>query len=658
MLIIDFETRSKVDLQTHGVYRYAEDPSTEILCMAWRDGISNKSGVWYPGDPVPDKVSRAIKDPNVKIAAWNAAFDRLIYDNCDHPFKPIPLNRWVCLSATARYNALPAGLDDCYRALFGKRGKDVRGKQLIDTLCKPDADGNFYSDAALLEALGEYCLQDVAASYECSAAMPAMPADHLLEYHVNERINDNGVCVDVKLCEAATSYADKERQELSLQLSKLTGGRITAPTQTQRIRDYVYTHSNQTVQNMMTVYKKGEAKRSLDKRIRENILNAADEHAIELPDTVYDVILCAHEGSNTSVSKFKRMVEIADPDTCRARGAFVYWGAQQTGRYSSRGVQLHNFRRDAFDETAAGMLKDRMMANRPLTHPMETLSRLLRSAIRPEPGNMLTVADWEQIEARVLPWLSNSQEALPRLDAFARGDDIYQITAEAIGVDDRQVGKVSELAFGFGGGVGAFNAMGRNLGVALPIRQVEDIVVRWRAANPWAVTFWKWLHTAAVSAIKNPHKRYYAGNVFFYFNSELVGGTLICTLPGGSRICYPMARLESDPMGRTVVTAMKANWKPAWDEKEWPRVTLWHGLLAENVTQATAAALLRWALTDIHMEGWDIVAHVHDEIVLEHDIKEAAEVKQAVERIMTEGPDWADGLPLAVDVKSMMIYGK
>lgn len=660
MLIIDFETRSKVDLATAGAYLYAEDPSTSILCMGWRDGITNKSGVWVPGQPVDRHLAAAFRNPEVMIGAWNANFDRLIYDNCEHPFPPLPLSRWVCLSATARLNALPAGLDNCHRVLFGgKRGKDVKGKQLIDALCTPDADGNFYFDLYLLLQLYDYCQQDVAAAHACWAQMRQPTKRERRDYHVNERINDNGVHIDRELCLAATEYAYAERKALSEELSRLTEGEITAPTQTQRIRDFVYSRVSSDTQRLMTVYKKGDKKISLDKRIRENILAAADDGSLTVPDTVYDVIMCAHEGSNTSVAKFKRMAERADTDTDRACGAFLHAGASQTHRYASRGVQLHNFRRDTFTPSTTEAIRRDMLEGKPLMSVMETLSKMLRSAITPEPGNCLVVADWEQVEARVLPWLTNDARAESRLKAFADGEDIYRITADAIGEADRQIGKVAELSLGFGGGAGAFASMARNFGVTLPVTQIKQIVATWRAANPWATSFWIDLSQAARNAMRRPDTPFYVGRVSYTFNPNLLGGTLVCTLPCGTTIQYPFARLEFDEQYQQhYISAIKANWTPAWDAKEWPRVRLWHGLLAENVTQATAASLLRTALADLHMLGWDIVAHVHDEIVMEVPIDMASEAERDMEEVMTDNRRWAEGLPLAVDVKVMKRYGK
>jgi DNA polymerase len=660
VLIIDFETRSKVDLKTAGAYTYAQDPSTEILCMGWRCGINGESGVWFPGDPVPKEVRRALRTKACLIAAWNANFDRLIWDDCEHPFGDLPLSRWLCLSATARVNALPAGLDDCFRCIFqGKRGKDVRGQQLIQTLCIPNADGTFTEDPELLKALGEYCLQDVLASYDCSRHMRPMDQGQRTEYHVNERINDSGVYIDVDFCEAATDYADSEREALSLELSRLTGGNITSPTQTQRIREYVYTRSNQEIQNMMTVYKNNEPKRSLDKRIRENIMAAVDDNTTELDPDVYAVIRCAHEGSNTSVVKFKRMVERADPVTHRACGAFMYAGASQTHRFASRGVQLHNFRRDTPDADRVATLRNAIMLGHPVKHPIDTLASMLRPAITAEPGNVLVVADWKQIEARALPWLSRKASAEPRLKIFADDEDIYQTTADALQAE-RQVGKVADLSLGFGGGAGAFTAMARNYGVTLPEHVVEQTVTGWRNANPWAVEFWRDLRLAATAAIKDPHQSKMAGRVHYRFRPDLLGGTLQCTLPCGNTIQYPFAMLEHDVIrDQLTISAIKANWTPAWGDKEWPRVRLWHGLLAENVTQATAASLLRYALTELHMRGWDIVAHVHDEIVLEVPLVAVEECIADVREVMEiNTPAWTLGLPLGVDIKAMERYGK
>lgn len=249
------------------------------------------------------------------------------------------------------------------------------------------------------------------------------------------------------------------------------------------------------------------------------------------------------------------------------------------------------------------------------------------------------------------PWLSARGQ--DKLDLFRAGDDVYKhnaaatfhVPVEEVSKDQRQLGKVQELACGYGGGVGAFNAMGRVYGVLLPEAESRRMVDAWRRANPWAVRYWQDLEGAYTRAMRNPNHEFSAGRVTYLFD----GQTLWYELPSGRILCYPYARLEADG-----VSYAKASWKPAADAKEWPRARLWRGLAAENICQAAANDILRAALRRV--EG--TVLHVHDELVLEVPEAQAEEAAQELKRVMCEPPAWAEGLPLDAEVGVMRRYGK
>jgi DNA polymerase len=280
---------------------------------------------------------------------------------------------------------------------------------------------------------------------------------------------------------------------------------------------------------------------------------------------------------------------------------------------------------------------------------------MLRPALIPAKGKHFVVADWSAIEGRVNPWLSNSKAGEDKLDIFRRKLDPYKVNAAAtysvayedVTGEQRQVGKVQELALGFAGGVGAFAAMGRAYGVHFEEAQARRIVDAWRRANPWAVPFWQDLEEAYTRAMRNPGHEFSAGRVAYLYD----GQHLWYALPSGRVLCYPYARLESDG-----VTYAKASWKPAADATEWPRARLWKGLACENITQAAANDILRHACRVMDAGGLEITLTVHDEIVVETDKPE--EVKQEMERIMCSPPAWAEGLPLAVEAEIMTRYGK
>jgi len=275
---------------------------------------------------------------------------------------------------------------------------------------------------------------------------------------------------------------------------------------------------------------------------------------------------------------------------------------------------------------------------------------MLRPALIPAKGKQFVVADWSAIEGRVNPWLSGRgedklQQFRDHLDPYiVNAASTFRVKYEQVDKSQRQVGKVQELACGFGGGVGAFAAMGRVYGLTLPEPEARKMVDAWRRANPWALPFWCDLELAYTRAMRNKGKVFNAGRIDYLFD----GQHLWYALPSGRVLCYPNAKFDEDGQ----ISYSKASWKPAADAKEWPRGRLWRGLACENVTQATAHDLLREALRRLS----DVVLHVHDEIVLESDRPE--EAKAELERIMTTPPAWAEGLPLEVEATIMGRYGK
>jgi DNA polymerase len=286
----------------------------------------------------------------------------------------------------------------------------------------------------------------------------------------------------------------------------------------------------------------------------------------------------------------------------------------------------------------------------------DVLKGMLRPSLMAAPGKHLVVADWAAIEARVTPWASNTNSGVAKLAIFERGEDVYKHNAAAtfrVSYDDvdkeqRQIGKVQELACGFAGGVGAFAAMGRIYNVILSESESRKMVDGWRRANPWAQVYWGALERAYLAAMRNPGREFSAGRVTYLYDKQ----NLWYILPSKRVLCYPFARFDDEGN----VTYAKASWKPAADAKEWPRARLWKGLACENITQAVANDLLRYSLRRLDEEGLDVVLHVHDEIVLETANPDDAAV--TLVNIMTTPPAWAAGLPLNAEVATMTRYGK
>ncbi len=605
---------------------------------------------WLPKFPFPERVARWTG----QIRAHNAAFERLIFWHVlDIPFA---LEQFFCTSAQARANCLPGSLEDIGRALSSKMKKDYRGSQLIRQLSIPRADGTFNNDPELMAEMIAYCEQDVRVMREISKAMRSLSDTELADYHVNERINDRGVGVDVPLCEAAIRHAESELQDIERLVCEITHNEITT-VRSPKMREWVLARVGPEAKKLMTVYKDGAAKFSIDKTVRANLL--AMDNPDELPPDVADVVQCADDLWASSVAKFSRLKQLAGEDS-RVRGAFIFAGGSATGRASSYGAQVHNFTRKCSaepDATRQALVRGHSIVPRYGKRVTDVLKGMLRPALVPKRDHVLVVADWAAIEARATPWLSADPLAEPVLDVFRAGGDIYKreaagiynTTPEAVTGDQRQIGKVAILSLGFAGGVGAFSAMGRAYGVHMNEHEAQRIVDRWRRANSWAVRYWQKLEDAYTRAMRNVNHEFIVGRVAYMFD----GQHLWYALPSGRVLCYPFARLESDG-----VSYLKAAWKPAQDAKEWPRARLWKGLACENITQATANDLLRHSLRELDRMGFDVVLHVHDEIVIECASEAAEFVAEHLHEVMCTAPDWAQGFPLNAEVKVMERYGK
>jgi DNA polymerase len=642
ILWVDFETRSACDLTVAGVYNYAQDASTDVLCMSY--AFDDEEVVtWTPEQPFPERVT----NHKGLIYAHNAAFERLIFWYVlQVNFK---LEQFYCTATQARANCAPGGLEDVGRFAGASMKKDHRGAHLVRQCCMPPYN------TELLPELIEYCEQDVRAMRAVSKGLRPLSAEELGDYHANERINDRGVLVDVPLCKAAMSYALQEAEEVQRIVVEVTKGEITS-VRSPKMREWVLERVGERAKALMLK----DDKYSIDKSVRANLL--AMEDPDEVPPDVAEVIQCADDLWASSVAKFSRLAKLADEEDDRVRGAFVFAGGSATGRASSYGAQVHNFTRKCAKEpeaVRAAMVRGHAVVPRFGRRVTDVLRGMLRPSLIPAKGKQFVVADWNAVEARVTPWASNQPQAQDVLDVFRAGRDIY--VREAAGIyripesqigpesDERQIGKVAILSLGFAGGVGAFAAMGRNYGITLPESDARRIVDAWRRANSWAVAYWQSLEEAYTRAMRNKGHEFRAGRVVYMFD----GQHLWYALPSGRVLCYPFARLEAEG-----VTYAKSAWKPSADAKEWPRGRLWKGLACENITQATANDLLRHALRGCEEAGLETVLTVHDEIVVECPTEKAEESREVLKALMCKPPAWAADLPLAVGAKIMSRYGK
>ena len=628
-LWIDFETKSNCDLRSKGVYNYAQDASTEVLCMSY--AFDDEDVVtWTPGQPFPERV----RNYTGLIYSHNAAFERLIFWYVlQINFK---LEQFYCTATQARANCAPGSLEDVGRFAGASMKKDHRGAALIRLMCVPP----FKHTPDLMAEMISYCEQDVRAMRAISKGLRPLSDEELADYHVNEQINDRGVLVDVPLCKAAIKYAAAELVEIEAIVQEVSEGAIVS-VRSPKMRQWVWDRVGEEARTLM----QKDDKISIDKTVRANLLNCDG-----VPEDVKEIIQCADDLWASSVAKFSRLAALADDEDERVRGAFVFAGGAATGRASSYGAQVHNFTRKCAGDPSAvrhAMVRGHAIVPRYGKRVTDVLKGMLRPALIPAHGRSFVVADWSSIEARVNPWLSGRGQ--DKLDIFAKGQDVYKVNAAAtfnvqiedVTDDQRQIGKVQELACGFAGGVGAFAAMGRVYKVNLPEPIARRMVDGWRRANTWAVPFWSELEEQYTRAMRNKGREFTAGRITYLFD----GQHLWYALPSGRVLCYPFAKLEQDG-----ISYAKSAWKPAQDAKEWPRARLWKGLACENVTQAVANDLLRHALRQL--DG--VVLHIHDEIVIETATPNPEELR----RVMCTPPAWANGLPLAADVKVMERYGK
>lgn len=659
MLYLDTETRSRCDLKTRGSYNYAMDASTELLCLSYAFDDEDVQ-TWVPGQPFPQRVADHFASGG-QIRCHNASFDRLIlwYVVCPDFNVPTPrLTSFYCTAAQARANCAPGSLEDVGRFAGASMKKDHRGAQLIRLLSVPQADGTFREDAALMQEMIDYCAQDVRAMRAISQAMRDLSAEELLDYHTNERINDRGLLVDVPLCHAAVRYSDDEMEDIQRRVVEVTGGAIKS-VRSPKMREWVLERVGPEALKLMVVYKDDVKKYSIDKSVRANLLAMDDPE--QVPPDVAEVIQCADDLWASSVAKFSRLASLADEEDHRVRGAFVFAGGSATGRASSYGAQVHNFPRACAEDpeaVRASMVRGHAIVPQFGERITDVLKSMLRPSIMAPKGRVLVVYDWSAIEGRVHPWLADSPLGEDKLDVFRSNRDPYKVNAAAtFGVayddvtkDQRQVGKVQELALGFLGGPGAFDAFGKVYGLRMSEAEVQAAVNGWRRANPWAAQHGQQLEAAIHAAMRRRGQESRGARIAYLFD----GQSLWYALPSGRVLCYPNARYDDEGN----VTYTKAAWKPKADATEWPRARLWRGLACENVVQATANDLLRHALRRLDAEGFDVIGHVHDEIIVECDAVDADRVSARMHEIMCEAPEWAQGLPLAAEGDVTVRYAK
>lgn len=543
-----------------------------------------------------------------------------------------------------------------------------------------------------LRTLMDYCAQDVRTEHDIARILPEWRSEGLEAFWANEHINDRGLVVDVKFARAAATYAEDEKKYFNARIDTLTNGEVTTPRQFQRIKAWALPRMCAEAVTLTEHYEDSVKKNTLDADARSNLLLRQSTEGDFLTPEVAEFIEILDMAGKSTISKYQAIINRAsacsDEALPRVRGLYMFAGAAQSGRFSSTGIQMHNLVR-AVPGTATKMIvafkrgdparidtaleewatatetKTGKPASREAIH---ALAQLVRPSITGCPDGHFDLAwcDWSSIEARVLPWLTLAPSAESRLEAFRRGEDIYLTTATGIlgreitkadEFERQAYGKVPELSLGYLGGEGAFAAMAKNYGVSLPAVRIRDIVRAWREANPWAMAFGQALEMAAIRAIEVPGSHFSAGRIYYHYNPDNLDGigALFARLPSGRDICYPGARTQvvvtKWGAAKLGITAFKAAWRPKKNATEWPRITLWPGLLSENASQAVATAdLLNVAILRLtHDYGLRVVGHTHDEILIE--TSEPERDSMWLKECMETSPDWpgADALPLKAE---------
>ena len=714
LCFIDAETRSPADVTVCGAYTYAHHPETDILVWAYAfdDGpVQVWSPIWAWGN---DKI-RPQKDPadllkhiadGGLVVAWNAFFDRLIWNQVmvkKYDWILLPIDQVLCAQAQAEANNLPGQLARAAMTINAPMQKDPKGKQLINLLSngtRANWDSEQFETSANMGHFRSYCAKDVDTMRAVWQRTRPLTEQEWHEYHVSERINERGVMVDVPFARAARQYAEVEAGDINTQLIEVTGDKQL--TLTTHLRKAAWLHEQlepdaelqELTRRPTPEGEENKPRYSCDRPTRDAVLEmiAQPEHAARFDrdhlDRVVQFLELIEAGNSAAVRKFTAIVNQAHND--RVYGAYSFNGGGQTGRFSSRGIQVHNIIRAPVDKDNPDRAIDAIEMIMDGAEPYELqlefgypVSRLLARLIRPTfiapPGKTLVWADWDQIEGRVLPWLANTDEAREKLAQYQIGVDVYSVTAarvlaqlggeqiDSVNDTQRQIfGKVPELALGFGGSVGALSAMARGYGVALAEDQKQPIVEAWRAENAWARYFWHELWAAAMQAYQHPGRIFHVGRVRYVFVSELMAGTLVAILPDDRLLVYPQFRHErvevevDKPVTRARRDRTSSRWVTTYMKgfgSGAKRVELWYGTLAENVTQGTAASMLRLALT--RLDPLDcVVLDTHDEIVAEVDEHKVDWMKERLREAMTELPEWAEGLPLTVSIESGAYYTK
>lgn len=638
-LSIDIETFSEASLSSTGVYRYAADPSFTVLLFAYSiDGEPAQVVDLAQGEALPTEVEAALSDPAVEKWAFNAQFERVCLSA--YLGEKLDPRGWYCSMVWSTYAGIPLNLAGVAQALHLEAEKMTEGKDLIRKFSQPckatKTNGgrtrNLPEHAMEdWETFKAYCIRDVEVERAIASRLSPlpMPAFEWENYWRDQRFNDLGVGIDVELASKAVEADLEIKEALYTQMRHWTG--VENPQSVTQLLGWLQEH--------------GAHLPSLAKADVASALEEAD-------GSVADVLAARLEIAKSSVKKYEKMLDCVCPDG-RAHGLLQFMGAGRTGRWAGRLVQVQNMPRQTFSdlEEAAALVKAGQadMLGVLWGSAPNVLSELIRAAFVAAPGSRFLVADFSAIEARVIAWLAGEQWVL---DLFKSGGDIYCETGSRMFGQEvkkhsplRQRAKVAVLACGYQGGVGALKAMGGEK-LGLSEDEMASIVDAWRKANPRIAQMWWDVNRAALEAIKNGTSQM-VGRIKVY--QKL--GALVIALPSGRELIYPSPRVGENRFGGESITFMGLGLN-----RKWGRIETYGGKLVENIVQATARDVLAHSMATLEAAGYPTVMHVHDEVITEVPYGRGSVDELCA--LMSQGPKWSKGLPLAAEGFESTYYKK
>lgn len=642
-LSIDLETYSDQPLAKTGVYRYVESPDFEILLFAYSvDGGSVQQIDLACGEKIPPAILAALEDDKVIKWAFNANFERI----CLSRFLGYPTgdylepDSWRCSMVWAAYMGLPLSLEGAGAVLGLEKQKLAEGKDLIKYFCQPCAPtkSNGLRTRNLPKhapdkwlTFKKYNIRDVETEMSIQARLLKYPVPDSVweEYRLDQEINDHGVGLDMELVRQAIQMDGRSRSELTQAMKELTS--LDNPNSVQQMKQWLADNGVETD--------------TLGKKAVAELLKTA-------PQQLQKVLTLRQQLAKSSVKKYQAMETAVCADG-RARGMFQFYGANRTGRWAGRIIQMQNLPQNHLDDLseARGLVRAGGFDALEMLYEdvPDTLSQLIRTAFVPQEDRKFIVADFSAIEARVIAWLAGEKW---RQDVFAQGKDIYCASAsqmfgvpvEKHGVNGhlRQKGKIAELALGYGGSVGALKAMGA-LEMGLQEDELPALVSAWRQANPKIVQFWWAVDHAVMDAVTRKTTTKTHGIIFSARN-----GMLFITLPSGRSLAYVKPKIGENRFGGDCIT-----YEGVGGTKKWERIDSYGPKFVENIVQATSRDILCYAMQTLRC--CSIVMHIHDEVVIEADRRMSL---QAVCDQMGRTPPWAKGLQLRADGYETDFYKK